>query len=228
MVEHNGTISALEFFGTSHLITGSEDGKVALFRTKDWECLHVFLHKSPISAVAVHPSGKLALSVSAKSLRLWNLVTGKLASRSKPPKHVNKAVWSRTGKYYALVSEQAIYLHDAENGAQLKATLPGQTRILTAKFFNDSHMVYAGEGSLLYVYDIESTATRQLESGQKPRIKDMSVLYSSHADLLITAASEGSVFVWDLAKATSQDPVDPLVKHTTSGLRLICLTSCLQ
>lgn len=34
-----GTISCLEFYGTSHLISGGEDGLMCVWRTKKWECL---------------------------------------------------------------------------------------------------------------------------------------------------------------------------------------------
>ena len=44
----------------------------------DWSCLHILGgHKATVSDVAVHPSGKLALSVSRdNTLRLWNLIEG--------------------------------------------------------------------------------------------------------------------------------------------------------
>lgn len=37
-------------------------------------------HKAAVSSVAVHPSGKLAMSVSVKdgTLRTWNMVTGRV------------------------------------------------------------------------------------------------------------------------------------------------------
>jgi protein MAK11 len=237
MVEHNGTINALEFFGQSHLLTASDDGKVALFRTSDWECLHVLLHKAPISDVAVHPSGKLAISVSArdKSLRLWNLVTGKQASKAKTPKPVNKAVWSRTGRYYALLADTRIFLYDAENGASLVAEIPSSSRLLTATFFNDSHLLFAGEGSVLHCWDIEAGVEKSLTLDQKPRIKDMTALYSDQADLLITVASEGSVCIWDMASIITPTKSDDdgifryfIAKHSIKGLRPICMTACLQ
>ena len=232
MLEHNGTINALEFYGGSHLITASEDGKVALFRTKDWECLHVLHHRSPLSGVAVHPSGKLAISVSArdKSLRLWNLVTGKQAGKAKTPKPINKAIWSRTGKYYALLGDSQIFLHHAEDGAALIAEIPCASRILTATFFDDSHLLFAGEGSLLHLWDIDAGAKETLTLDQKPRVKDMTVLYSDQADLLISVASEGSVCIWDMAKvlASKADGLTCIAKHSIKGLRPICMTACLQ
>ena len=36
-----GSITALEFHKDTHLVSASEDGTVAIFRTSDWECLKV-------------------------------------------------------------------------------------------------------------------------------------------------------------------------------------------
>jgi protein MAK11 len=40
LMEHNGSISFLEFFETKYLISGSEDGEVIIWRVKDWVPLH--------------------------------------------------------------------------------------------------------------------------------------------------------------------------------------------
>lgn len=98
---HEGAITALDFFDDSYMISGSEvsaqstnvlsrdqlsqsltqhlqDTTLRIWRCHDWECVHVLSgHKDAITSVAIHPSGKLALSVSKdNTLKLWNLVQG--------------------------------------------------------------------------------------------------------------------------------------------------------
>jgi protein MAK11 len=76
--QHTGAVTALRFFGSSYLISGSEDSSLCIWRASDWECVHILGgHKESISDLAVHPSGKLCLSVSKDvTLKLWNLVQG--------------------------------------------------------------------------------------------------------------------------------------------------------
>ena len=69
----------MRFFGESHLISAAEDGELCIWRTSDWECLtRMKGHKAQVNAIAVHPSGRLAITVGADSkLMLWNLLTAK-------------------------------------------------------------------------------------------------------------------------------------------------------
>uniref|UniRef100_A0A8C7X6I3 Uncharacterized protein n=1 Tax=Oryzias sinensis TaxID=183150 RepID=A0A8C7X6I3_9TELE len=66
-----GTITCLQFYGESHLLSGGEDGLMCVWSTKKWECLKsIKAHKGHVTSLSVHPSGKLALSVGTdKTLR---------------------------------------------------------------------------------------------------------------------------------------------------------------
>lgn len=39
LIFYTGTITCLEFYGTSHLLSGGEDGLICVWSTKKWECL---------------------------------------------------------------------------------------------------------------------------------------------------------------------------------------------
>ena len=58
--------------------TCEKDNTISIWRVHDWVCVHILGgHKAAVNDLAVHPSGKLALSVSKDStLKLWNLVQG--------------------------------------------------------------------------------------------------------------------------------------------------------
>jgi protein MAK11 len=75
-MHHDGSITHLEFQGKSHMMSAGEDGKLCLWRTKDWESLKSFRGiKTACTSFAIHPSGRLALSISAdKKLKCWDLV----------------------------------------------------------------------------------------------------------------------------------------------------------
>jgi WD40 repeat protein len=68
----------------THCLTGfsSPSGKLVLYRKRDWSVVHVMEgHAGGVSSVAVHPSGKMALTGGARdgTLKLWDLQMGKLA-----------------------------------------------------------------------------------------------------------------------------------------------------
>jgi protein MAK11 len=53
LMEHKGTITCLEFFGSTHLLSGSEDGAVMVWDAKTWDCLKVLHgHKAPVDAIS--------------------------------------------------------------------------------------------------------------------------------------------------------------------------------
>ena len=85
LVQHNGAITALEFYSRTHLLSASEDGTICIWRTRDWECMATMKgHKGRVNGLCVHPTGKIAVSVGKdKALRLWNLMTGRKASANK-------------------------------------------------------------------------------------------------------------------------------------------------
>lgn len=75
LMQHQGSITHLEFFQKSHLVSSSEDGTLCLYRVKDWEVLKTLRgHKGQVNSFCIHPSGKLMLSVGKDStLCLWYL-----------------------------------------------------------------------------------------------------------------------------------------------------------
>lgn len=100
LLHHSSTVTNLCFPTRSKLLSSSEDSTIAVTRTRDWSLLSNI--KAPVPKVygrpsgdtaplggtpsgvndfAVHPSMKVMISVSKgeRSMRLWNLVTGKKA-----------------------------------------------------------------------------------------------------------------------------------------------------
>lgn len=97
---HSGAVTALAFPSRSKMLSASDDSTIAVMRTRDWALLEPIrvpaakAHGRPsgdtaplggtpsgVNDIAVHPSMRLMISVSKgeRSMRLWNLVTGKRA-----------------------------------------------------------------------------------------------------------------------------------------------------
>lgn len=80
-----GSITYLQFLSRSHLLSASEDGTLCLFHARDWTVLRTLKgHKGRVNSVAVHPSGKVALSVGQdRTLRMWDMMRGKGSASTK-------------------------------------------------------------------------------------------------------------------------------------------------
>jgi len=54
--DHNGTITALQFFENKYLISGSEDSQIIIWRCKDWSALHKLqiMNKSKVVSLSLH------------------------------------------------------------------------------------------------------------------------------------------------------------------------------
>ncbi|KAJ3550378.1 hypothetical protein NMY22_g519 [Coprinellus aureogranulatus] len=121
----------------SHLLSASEDGSLCIFRARDWAVLRALKgHKGRVNAVAVHPSGKVALSVGKdKTLRMWDLMRGKgcastslVKVRSIMLAHPSGQLidvcmlsvegetvqWSTDGSLFAVVSSSTIDLYSTD------------------------------------------------------------------------------------------------------------------
>nr|ACQ58965.1 p21-activated protein kinase-interacting protein 1-like [Anoplopoma fimbria] len=119
LLQHDGTITCLEFYGTSHLLSGGEDGLICVWGTKKWECLKSFkAHQGHVTSLSVHPSGKLALSVGTdKTLRTWNLISGRSAFIKNIKQNAHIVRWSPDGDKYVAVVNDTVTIYDLETAS---------------------------------------------------------------------------------------------------------------
>lgn len=118
---HTGTITCLQFVNDTHLISGGEDNALCIWRVHDWTCLHILGgHKEPVNDVAVHPTGKIALSVGRdNTLRLWNLIEGRCAFTRRLKGSADKVCWNESGTKYALVVNSTVQVFEAASNAMV-------------------------------------------------------------------------------------------------------------
>lgn len=91
---HTGTVRQLIFADARHLLSTGEDSCIAVWRctenckitqsARKWECIRQMRrHKAPITAMALHPSNRIAFSVADSegdhTLRIWSLTRGRQA-----------------------------------------------------------------------------------------------------------------------------------------------------
>ncbi|KAK7944865.1 hypothetical protein WMY93_000593 [Mugilogobius chulae] len=144
LLHHDGTITCLEFYGSSHLLSGAEDGLICVWSTRKWECLKsIKAHKGYVSSLSVHPSGKLALSVGTdKTLRTWNLITGRSAFIKNIKQNAHIVRWSPEGDRYVVVINDKVDIYDTQT-ASVTGTMTNPKRISAVNFITNSVVAVA-------------------------------------------------------------------------------------
>jgi len=110
-------------------------GKLVIYKKRDWSVQHVLNgHDGGVASVAVHPTGKLALTGGSQDgkLKLWDLERGRLAFSSptikaaatqvEGRKHFDpivSIVWSEEGDCYAFCHGSHITVRDVATGKDM-------------------------------------------------------------------------------------------------------------
>ena len=119
---------------STHCVVGfSSDGKICIYKKRDWSVQHVLAgHDGGLGMLAVHPTGKLALSggVTDGKLKLWDLTKGRLSfvnkinpvstrggrARYDP---ITSVIWSESGDFYAFSHGSHITVREVATGKAL-------------------------------------------------------------------------------------------------------------
>uniref|UniRef100_A0A7N8YFK0 PAK1 interacting protein 1 n=1 Tax=Mastacembelus armatus TaxID=205130 RepID=A0A7N8YFK0_9TELE len=223
LLHHDGTITCLEFYGTSHLLSGGEDGLICVWSTKKWECLKsIKAHKGHITSLSVHPSGKLALSVGTdKTLRTWNLTNGRSAfiKNIKQNSHIVK--WSPDGDKYVVVVNNKVNIYDLET-ASVTGAVTNPKRISSVKFLNNSILAVAGDDETVRFCDTGKEKWVCEFKAHETRVKAVDSFNMEDYCVMVTASNDGFIKMWKFQlKEELESPT--LLGEVNTTARLTCL-----
>lgn len=187
-------------------------------------------NRGEINSIAVHPSGKLCFSVARdRTLRMWNLVKGRIAYIRRLEKEANLVILSQKGSRYALCFGSDLSVFSSSNAEvrscltnrswpfvirrltyglwcpspQLIGTLEHKQRIQCAVFATDDYIVCAGDDKHIYIWQATGNLVAKVTHADlTARIRCMQVLYVNGENALpwiVLATSNGTVQIWDLA-----------------------------
>ncbi|CAI7910561.1 unnamed protein product [Closterium sp. NIES-53] len=125
----------------THLLAGSEDRTISLWEVATWRHLSSLKgHKAPVNDIAVHPSGRVALSVARDAeLRLWNLLQARCSFRTRLPAEPLALTYSPgDAACYALALRGGAVAVHCSADASLTATLPHPASCLALSFLTVS------------------------------------------------------------------------------------------
>lgn len=228
LMQHNGTITCLEFYGSAHLLSGAEDGVMCIWNTKRWECLKsIKAHKGHVTSLSIHPSGKLALSVGTdKTLRTWNLVEGRSAFIKNLKQNAHLVRWSPSGELYVVVIANKVDLYKLET-ASICGTIVTEKRISSVKFITDCILAIAGDDEFVRLFDCESQKCLCELKAHENRIKEIYCIEKEGLHVLVTASSDGYIKMWSIDLDKIKNAPSLLCEVNTKA-RLTCLAVWLK
>ncbi|KAJ7138804.1 WD40-repeat-containing domain protein [Mycena filopes] len=254
LMHHEGSITHLCFPSRSHLLSASEDGTLCLFRARDWAVLRALRgHKGRVNCVAVHPSGKVALSVGKdRTLRMWDLMRGKGCASTKLGKEAELVRWSSDGSLFVVQVASTIDVYTTD--MNLLHTINHPSRLQDVKFCKrvngPGEVLLAGaEDKKLSIYELSTdpeTPPRIVAemTGHENRVKAIETLrialppaaHAAHGPsttVVCTASSDGKIHIYDLAAlpaasetktGTKVLEILPVATYDSKGTRLTCVT----
>lgn len=231
LLGHQGSVTTLKFSREHNeqqaedlavsgkwLLSGSEDGNIIIWRTKDWEIFGTLKgHKGRINDLSIHPSGRVAVSVAAdKTVRLWNLMTAKKAASLKIKSDWQSGEfvrWSINGDYFVVGLLRRCLIYKTSE-AKIVRDLPFSVPLMHIEVYKIGGTEYLvvglNNGSIEFYKLDELVAASGDDHDSKPesefkllghsnRIKDFKLYRHDGEDYLVSISSDGNIVVWDLS-----------------------------
>ncbi|XP_008543125.1 p21-activated protein kinase-interacting protein 1-like [Microplitis demolitor] len=226
LIHHNGTVNCVTFTpDATHLLSCSSDGNIGVVRCGNWQLEKNWTsaHKnSEVNTLAVHPTGKLALSVGTDGvLRTWNLVKGRqayatnLVPRLKlNAKNITVLRWSPDGMKYLMAANNQLDAYTVEN-AGLCAEITLDSKIVCVEFISDNVIVIGQENGTLKIWDIEQVTELLSTIGHDARVKCL----GHRGKYIVSASSSGEVKLWKYVKQKLK-----FLTKATCDARITCMT----
>lgn len=216
---HEGTVNYLAFPDKNHLMSASDDGVINIWlAASNWKKAKSLRgHKGPVTSFDVHPTEKLALSVSSKdgSLRTWNMLKGRpvyIKNMKKFGPELVKFSPGR-GKHFAVASRKAVQVYELESAKLIKEIdWKNVGSILSMEFVSEKLLAVAGDGDHVYVYRTENGALACKFEAHTARVKALKAMPDDTGTLLASASSDGHVKVWCIDEDKLLDDEDTVLK----------------
>ncbi|CAL4105115.1 unnamed protein product [Meganyctiphanes norvegica] len=228
IMEHQGTISNITFFETSHLFSTAEDGNICIFKRGTWLCEKTLkAHNGGITGLSVHPSGKLAISVGRdKTMKTWNLIKGRRAYITNIGKIADSVHWTPSGTQFLVVTEGVLDLYEVDTG-KIVHTVDFKQRVNSVKFINNDVVVLGSEGGSICLYNIEKQKQVGHWEAHNNRVKAICIYtHTEECKWIFSTSSDGSIKVWSLQLSEIIDNLEnkpKLLGEVNTTCRNICM-----
>ncbi|CAH2039767.1 unnamed protein product, partial [Iphiclides podalirius] len=201
LMQHDGTINSVAFtHGGTHLLTGSDDGSIVVTRTGNWQIEKIWKKAhggQPVTAIAVHPSDKMALSIGGdKTLRTWNLIKGRPAFTmnltSKGVSLPTEIKFSPGGDRFSLLSQQTVDIWTISK-AGIEKRISCNSKPTSVQWTNDERIFVGLENGNIITLNVTDSEALTYK-GHKQRVK---CLYYEN-NTMFSASSSGELKAWSV------------------------------
>jgi len=206
LTHHEGTVSCVATHGpTAHLLTASDDNSISVVRMGSWQVEKtLYKHSAGVTALALHPSGKLAFSAAKdKKMITWNLVKARPAFISHIKGIAEMIVVSPDGTRYAVGLHRRIDIYSIEN-AGVEYTIDLKSRPNCLVFLSNDTVVVGGESPTAEIHSLIEKKQIMSWKCHDTRVRVMTKITSTaHPDtcLLVTASSNDHMIkLWDVSQ----------------------------
>ncbi|XP_073252520.1 p21-activated protein kinase-interacting protein 1-like isoform X2 [Porites lutea] len=229
LMQHEGSITCLTFHNNTHMVSASEDNTICVWECRTWDCLKTLKgHRGHVNSVSVHPSGRLALSVSKdKTLRTWNLVTGKSAYVTNIKEAALIVKWSPSGDSYAVAIGNKVVVYKLATAA-LSFTMEFSRYVLALEFLSENILATGGEFEGIRILDIEKEQCVQTLQGHASRVKGLCMTddllnEEDRRLLMFSVSSDGDLRGWAFNPENFAEEAKLVARFDVPG-RPTCLT----
>ncbi|CAG9793770.1 unnamed protein product [Diatraea saccharalis] len=221
LMNHDGTVNTLGFTHSgTHLFTGSDDGKIIITRTGNWQIEKIWKKAhagQPVTAIAVHPSDKLALSIGGdKTLKTWNLIKGRPAFTinlaSKGIAMPTEIKFAPGGDRFSLVYQQCVDVWTISK-AGVEKHITCNSKPTTVQWITDERLYVGLENGNIITLTVSDTTAMTYQAHQQ-RVK---CLYYEK-NKLYSASSSGELKVWMVSDSKLKE-----ICSSSAGCRITCV-----
>jgi len=216
LVHHSSTITCLQTFKESgsrrYLFSSSEGGKLAIWRTRDWEVMSELRgHRKSIRDFSIHPTGKLLTTISAdQTLKIWNLSTSKVVVTQKLPKPGQCVLWSRDGSCYIVARDKKVLVYNVD-GVTIGLTKHPYTVSCIAEL-SDKIILAGLDNGYLRIWDSKEDKPRvRTINAHERRVRSLKSPINSDLPIIVSFDASGRVCVWDEATLMTVLDTDEVV-----------------
>ncbi|XP_020586573.1 p21-activated protein kinase-interacting protein 1-like [Phalaenopsis equestris] len=235
LIDHSGAVTALAFYTSPiahslprNLISAADDGNLCIFDADPFVHLKTIpVHRRGVTDLAVHPSGRLALTVGRDScLAMVNLMRGRRSFACRLDREASIVKYGSEERFF-MAAEERITVHNAED-AKIVQEMVGQKRVLCIATGESGLLFTGGEDKNVIVWDTTSgKVAYSIDGAHSTRVKGLVIFKRSddktHEALncLASASSDGVIRIWDL-RMVAKEKTTPLAESNTKS-RLTCL-----
>lgn len=175
-----------------------------------------FILGYPVTAIAVHPSDKLALSIGGdKSLKTWNLIKGRPAFTinlaSKGVVMATDIKFSPSGDRFSLISQQTVDVWTI-NKAGIEKRITCNSKPTCVQWFSDDRLFVGLENGNIINFSMSDTEAMTFQA-HKDRVKCLH--YEN--DVLYSASSTGQIKLWSVSNKFN-------ICSSNASCRITCMT----